>query len=133
MLKEELEGERGTGLCTGKDTERYAGAENSQITEYKIFTNKYYLHKNSVNSQAVRRCSLEAYTTTPCQGRQGPQDSRMLYELAGGRGGGSRDHPTKECKFVYKWKGTTSMSSDCLHCSHFSYFRYTFKLEINIQ
>lgn len=54
MPKEELEWERDTGLYKGKDSEQYAGAENSQITEYKIFTNKYYLHKNSVNSQAVR-------------------------------------------------------------------------------
>lgn len=70
MLKE-LEGERGTGLCRGKDTEQYAGAENSQITEYKIFINKYYLHKNSVNSQAVRRCSLEAYTYYTMPGKAG--------------------------------------------------------------
>jgi len=35
-MPKELECERATGLCKGKDTEQYAGAENSQITEYKI-------------------------------------------------------------------------------------------------
>lgn len=83
MPKEEVEWERATGLCKGKDTEQYAGAENSQITEYKIFTNKYYLHKNSVNSQAVRRCRKP----TPLHhvwGGLGTRDGRMLYELAGG-------------------------------------------------
>lgn len=42
MLKGELVGGRGSGLCKGKGNEQQSGAETSQITEYKIFANKIF-------------------------------------------------------------------------------------------
>ena len=60
MLKGELVMGRDSGLCKGKDNEQQSRSETTQITEYKIFANKQYLHEKPVNSAAVTWYSLEA-------------------------------------------------------------------------